>query len=150
MVLLRRIKHQDLPTICELIVEHSNHEGFPLDSFEKVSNLGNLLFGSNPKIFGWVAELDSEIVGYMTATIDFSTWNAASFVYLDCLYLKPYARGKKLGWKMMNELRQFAKERGCEFVEWQTPPTNEIGLNFYRKLDATELPKVRFTWQIGS
>ena len=146
---IRRMESSDIDQVSSLIVEHADYEGLPIGEYEFSSQLNELIFGEPPRIYGWVVEGKDELVGYMTATIDYSTWRGASFVYLDCLYLQPSARGRKLGWQLMQQLQEFAKANGCENIQWQTPPTNELGISFYRKLKASELSKVRYTWDVN-
>jgi L-amino acid N-acyltransferase YncA len=47
------------------------------------------------RLHGLVVEQDGELIGYATYTFDYSTWDAAEFMYLDCLFLKEEARGKR-------------------------------------------------------
>ncbi|MCT4554264.1 MAG: GNAT family N-acetyltransferase [Pelagimonas sp.] len=148
--MIRPAKPTDMDQLTRLIEDHAAYEGFPFEKgFERAEALKRLAFGSATRLLVWVLEVDDTLTGYMSATIDYSTWDAASFVYLDCLYLSPPARGLGLGQKMMETLESFAAERGIPAIQWQTPPDNEMGLGFYRHLGARELPKQRFTWPVS-
>ena len=147
-MMLRRIALQDIESLVLLCKEHAAYEHLLFSENGQVERWRTNFFGSVPKLYGWVCEIDGALVGYMTATIDYSTWAARSFVYLDCLYLQPQARRKGLGKALMAELMTFAQSQNCFEIQWQTPPTNEIGLRFYRALGANELSKARFTLSI--
>lgn len=146
---IRPVKPSDLPRVKLLIEAHADHEGAPFPKgFRKLKQLEKLLFGGSTRLLMWVIEVDGDLLGYMSATIDYSTWNAAPFVYLDCLYLSKAARGCGFGRKLMFVLERFATDRGIKSIEWQTPPDNVEGLGFYRHLGAIERPKQRFSQQV--
>lgn len=144
--LIRPARAEDMAALARLIEEHAAYEGLPLAAgFQRQEALAALAFGEDAKISLWVVTHHQTPIGYMSATVDHSTWNAAPFVYLDCLYLAPQARGQGLGRRLMAVLDAFALSRGCARIEWQTPPDNALGLVFYRRIGATELPKARFS-----
>lgn len=148
--MLRQISPADLPDLMLLCREHAQYEGLPFVESGQADRLRSALFNASPRLFGWVVPSgnDGGLSGYMTATIDYATWSARPFVYLDCLYLRPVARRGGLGRTMMSTLADFARDHGCAEIQWQTPPTNAIGLAFYRALGARELAKARFSLPI--
>jgi ribosomal protein S18 acetylase RimI-like enzyme len=143
---IRKVRQSDLTKLGKLIVEHADYEKLPIGQFVRIPQLKVLIFSQNPSIFVWIVEGEQELLGYMSATIDYSTWEAAPFTYLDCLYLKEKARRQGVGIQLMVKLREFAQNHNCKNIQWQTPPSNSLGRSFYRKIGALELPKVRFTW----
>ncbi|WP_136444100.1 GNAT family N-acetyltransferase [Pacificoceanicola onchidii] len=149
--MIRAAKPSDMAQLVKLIEAHAAYEGFPFQhGFPNRAGLERLAFGHSTRLLIWVAEQDDQLIGYMSATVDYSTWNAAAFLYLDCLYLTEAARGLGLGKQMMETLDLFAAERGIPAIEWQTPPDNALGLGFYRHIGARELPKRRFTRSVPS
>ena len=147
-MMLRPIAFQDLEPLVLLCKEHADYEGLHFSENGQLERWRAGFFGPMPKLYGWVCEMYNALVGYMTATIDYSTWAARPFVYLDCLYLQPQVRRKGIGRALMEELITFAQSQNCLDIQWQTPPNNEIGLRFYRALGAKELSKARFTLSI--
>jgi ribosomal protein S18 acetylase RimI-like enzyme len=144
--MIRAAKPGDMSEVVKLIEAHAAYEGFPFpEGYQKKEELERLVFGHDPRIVMWVAERNDTLIGYMSATVDYSTWNASPFVYLDCLYLNEAARGLGLGREMMNTLDTFAAEHGIPSIEWQTPPDNVLGIGFYRHIGSRELPKRRFS-----
>ncbi|MFW2544892.1 N-acetyltransferase family protein [Primorskyibacter sp. 2E107] len=147
--MIRAAKPTDMPQLVSLIEAHAAYEGFPFPGgFQNRDGLERLAFGHGTRLLIWVAEEEERLIGYMSATVDYSTWNAAAFLYLDCLYLSEAARGLGLGKQMMETLDAFAADRGIPAIEWQTPPDNALGLGFYRHIGARELPKQRFTRRV--
>jgi ribosomal protein S18 acetylase RimI-like enzyme len=146
---IRRIVREDLGALTTLFEEHAAYEKLRFNGHGRGDALAALMFEEPIRIFGWLAEVEGEIAGYMTATIDYSTWNAAPFVYMDCLYLRDSFRGHGLGRLLMRELQAFAREKGCGEIQWHTPPDNDLGIGFYRKIGAAQLPKARFFLDAG-
>lgn len=141
---IRGIQSKDLETLLALCAEHAEYEGLPFQTEDQMARWQTALFGPQPKLFGWVCEEQDQLLGYMTATIDFATWTGRLFAYMDCLYLKPEARGQGLGRQFMAILTDFARARDCSEIQWQTPPDNELGIGFYRRIGAGEKSKARF------
>lgn len=148
---IRASRRDDLPGLIELFAEHAAYEGVACRCGDRLETLADMMFGESPRIFAWLAEDgDGRPAGYMTVTIDHSTLNAAPFAYLDCLYLRPQARGYGLGRRFMRLLQSFARAHGCEEIQWQTPTHNELGIGFYRRIGASESRKVRFFLESGA
>ena len=141
---IRRAGPGDLQGILKLCREHAAHEGAAYPERERHRALAAALFGAVPVLYGWVAGEGGGLAGYMTATLDFSTWDARHFVHMDCLYLRPEHRRAGLGWHFLSELRRFAAARGCRQIQWQTPPDNDGAIAFYTRLGAAVRPKRRF------
>jgi GNAT superfamily N-acetyltransferase len=93
-----------------------------------------------------VAEADGAIAGYATCTRDFSTWRAAEYLHMDCLYVAPGFRNAGIGGEMMRALSRHAGALGCATVEWQTPAWNADAVRFYERLGAEATEKMRFAW----
>ncbi len=146
--MIRRARHADFPHIGALIRQHALYEGIALPSPVDLQNLQDLVLGAAPRIFLWVVEHKGAIGGYMSATIDYSTWQAAPFVYLDCLYLESPLRGQGVGRQLITTLAGFAHEQAIDILEWQTPPSNQAGIDFYRRMGANNLPKQRFVLDV--
>ncbi|MCP2267992.1 Acetyltransferase (GNAT) family protein [Actinokineospora diospyrosa] len=64
---------------------------------------------------------------------------------MDCLYLRPGARGRGVGQLLFEAVREQAKVLGLKEIQWQTPGWNEGAVRFYGRLGATAVEKVRFT-----
>ena len=95
-----------------------------------------------------MAECNDNLVGYATFTKQFSTWDAAFYLYLDCLFLKEEVRGKGAGRQLMDKVKDDAREENCKLIQWQTPDFNTSAIQFYQKLGAVSKTKERFFWQV--
>lgn len=143
--IIRYCQHYDLPKLVKLCEAHAKFEGSTYNSDSKLDLLDTALFGSNPTLHCLVVDVGETIVGYASYTFDFSTWDASTFLYLDCLYLEFQWRGKKIGENIIGKLKEIASQNNCINIQWQTPTFNENAIRFYLNQGATKKEKVRFT-----
>lgn len=142
--MIRVAERSDLPAMLELCRLHAAHEGLAFADSGQIARWDRALFAAQPRLFAWVVAVGDDLDGYMTATIDYSTWRAAEFVYLDCLYLRPDARGRRVGRRLIRTLQAFAAARGIAELQWQTAPANRSGMAFYAAIGAMPLSKIRY------
>jgi GNAT superfamily N-acetyltransferase len=141
--MIRTLELSDLPRLVELCAEHAAFEKASYDKLGKGERLEQAVFCDAPRLFVWVA-VQENVVGYASMTLDFSTWDAAPFAYLDCLYLQPSARGGGMGQQLLEVVVAFARSKNCRNVQWQTPNWNVDAQRFYLRQGATQSSKERF------
>ncbi len=141
---IRKIKPDDIPLLIRLCELHARYEKAEFTGEGKEEPLTQAIFSADPKIFGWVVAQDKVLYGYLSASSEFSTWDADFFIHMDCLYLKPEIRGKGFGFQLMTVLKEFAREKDCPLIQWQTPVDNEQGIVFYNNLGASWKAKRRY------
>jgi GNAT superfamily N-acetyltransferase len=143
---IRAISCHDLEALMELCAEHAAYEGAHYEPEGKGDALAHALFTPSPRLYAWVVEQRGRLVGYATASREFSTWDAAFFLHLDCLYLREEARGARVGQQLVLEIASLARKLGCVNVQWQTPEWNTRAIHFYQRLGAIGKQKVRFVF----
>lgn len=134
----------DLAELVELCAEHAAFEQAPYSREGRTQGLEELLFGEPPRLYGWVVEAPLSLVGYATVALEASTFDAALYLHMDCLFLRPAARNGGLGRRLMQAIARHALELGVGVVQWQTPEFNVDAMRFYRRAGATAKHKVRF------
>ena len=144
MTLIRRLEPSDLPCLVKLCAEHAAFEQADYDPTGKVEKLEGAIFSDTPSLFVWVAVQENVLVGYASATLDFSTWDAARFAYLDCLYLQARVRSQGAGKKLLETVIEFSKSKDCNNVQWQTPVWNVDAQRFYSRFGTVQKTKERF------
>ncbi len=142
---IRRATKEDCPALLELIKELADYERAPQEVTVSLAHFEESGFGAQPVWWGFVAELDSEVVGFALYYIRYSTWKG------QCLYLEDFLvteqqRGKGIGALLFERIIQEAKEKGFRRMVWQVLDWNEPALNFYKKYDAKLDPE----WVNGS
>ncbi|GAB5520581.1 MAG: hypothetical protein RhofKO_28320 [Rhodothermales bacterium] len=141
---LRFATPSDVPTLVELCALHAAYEQAEFDAEGKEAKLERALFGASPRLYALVAEQDSTLIGYATYMLQFSTWEAEPYIYMDCLYLREAARGQGLGRRFIHKIAENGARLGCTLIQWQTPDFNKGAIRFYRRMGTTEKQKVRF------
>lgn len=142
--LIRECTEIDLPKLLELCGKHSKFEQTIYDPTGKENSLKKALFSDSPKLFCFVIESQNILQGYFSYTFDFSTWDAQTFLYLDCLFLEPEYRGHRIGEVVFEKLKEIAKQNGCVNIQWQTPIFNERAIKFYNRIGGKGKDKVRY------
>lgn len=148
MMNIRFAQKQDITQIVKLCALHANFENAIYNPTNKEKYLSKYLFDDSNHLQCLVAENDKEIVGYATFIPQFSTWDANYYLYLDCLFCKEDARGKGFGSLLMNKIKEVAKSKNYESIQWQTPFFNHKAIAFYKKLGVQSKTKERFFWDI--
>ncbi len=148
--LIREIKENDLNELMLLIEEHTAYEQAAYNGEGKKERLEAELFRENSQLKCWVIEIDDKVNGFCSFTYDYSTWDAAFFIYMDCLYIRSSFRGMGIGSIILARLKALAAEKQCVNVQWQTPDFNTPAIAFYKKNGALSKDKVRFTLPAGS
>lgn len=143
---IRWARPEDLDDIVELCAEHAQFEQASYSREGKRELLQRHLFGPSPRVRCLVADgpADTPLAGYATFTLEFSTWDAAEFVHVDCLYLRPGVRNRSLGWQIGKRIASEALALGAHHMQFQTPPFNEPAIRIYSAMGAHRKDKVRF------
>jgi GNAT superfamily N-acetyltransferase len=142
---IRNCKIADLPQLVVLCQKHAEFEQAEFSMEGKEEGLKKALFGQNPKLFCLVVASKETIVGYASYTFDFSTWDAATFLYMDCLFLEEKARSFGIGEVLIEKLKEIAIKNNCVNMQWQTPEFNTRAIKFYNRIGAKGKDKARFT-----
>ena len=145
---IRTVKTTDTEQLMELCKLHANYENQTFNSnYPKRSFLN--YFTENPSFARCiVAEEQGKLVGYATFILQYSTWQAKEYLYLDCLFFKKEVRRQGLGTKFMERIMDFALSKNCDTIQWQTPHSNKNAIQFYQRIGAKSKLKERFHWHI--
>jgi GNAT superfamily N-acetyltransferase len=143
--IIRLVREGDLDELLLMMQEHANYEKAAFSPDGKKARLKKALFNKSPKLNCWVVEAEGRLVGFVSYTFDYSTWDAAEFVNMDCLFLRECARGFGIGKDILNRLKEIASVNQCVNIQWHTPVFNLRGIHFYQKNNAESKEKVRFT-----
>ena len=134
----------DIDTIVQLCEEHAAFEQAEYDPIGKTQKLHKSMFSTPQELYCLLVEIDNNVIGFATYMKQFSTWDAESYVYMDCLFLQEKGRSKGIGQKLVLRIAEEAKALKCSFLQWQTPSFNERAINFYKKIGAVSKSKERF------
>ena len=148
--LVRLVEPADIASLVALCAEHARFEGATYDGEGKMGKLSALLFGASSRLRVWIALASEQSVGYASATEEFSTWNAAALLHMDCLFVRSGHRNGGVGAALLGAVVQYARIRDLREVQWQTPAWNTDACRFYRRHGATAQQKTRFSLPVPS
>jgi len=146
---IRKCEIADLPKLVILCQKHAEFEKAAYSPAGKEESLKEALFGEKPKLFCLAVATKETIVGYVSYTFDFSTWDAQTFMYMDCLFLEEEARSFGIGEVLIDKLKEIAIQNNCINIQWKTPQFNERAIKFYNRIGAKAKDKARFTLNLA-
>jgi len=142
---IRAIRENEMDALMQLIIAHTAYEKADYSEQDKKGILYRAIFEKPYKLKCWVVEIDRNISGFCSFTTDYSTWDAAHYLHMDCLYLNEDSRGLGIGTAIIELLKQVAIDNNYYSIQWQTPVFNTNAITFYHKIGATSKKKMRFT-----
>src|SRR5437016_1207196 len=129
----------DIPIILQLIRDLATYERAPNDVVATEESLREVLFGAEPSAKVVIAFENTEAVGFADYFFNFSTWLGRPGLYLEDLFVKPDARGRGYGRKLLVHLAKIARDHRCGRMEWAVLDWNEPAIGFYKTLGARPL-----------
>lgn len=135
-VTIREVGEHEVPQVLSFIRELAEYERLSHEVVATEERLRESLFG--PRRYAEVvfACIDDEPVGFALFFHNYSTFLGQPGIYLEDLYVRPHARGRGIGKRLLVWLAQKAVERGCGRLEWSVLDWNEPAIRFYRSLGA--------------
>ncbi|MFI6151822.1 GNAT family N-acetyltransferase [Kitasatospora sp. NPDC051170] len=148
---IRPASPADLPAIARLCAAHAAFERADPVPEDLATRLAPALFSPHPRAWCLVVDHAGELTGYATYSREFSTWQGADHVHLDCLFVTEPHRRAGWGRALLDAVQDAAASaHGITHLQWQTPDWNTDAIRFYRRTGARALPKVRFSLPAGA
>jgi GNAT superfamily N-acetyltransferase len=136
---IRAATRDDVPLVLEFIRDLARYERLEHEVAASEAQLGEALFGERPYAEVVFACVGGEPVGFALFFHNFSTFKGRPGIYLEDLFVRPEARGRGIGRRLLAYLARTAVERGCARLEWSVLDWNEPSIGFYRSLGAAPL-----------
>jgi GNAT superfamily N-acetyltransferase len=143
-ITIRLATDQDVPTIRAFIRSLAEYERLEHEMIATEEGLRKTLFGPRPYAEVAFACVGEEPVGFALFFHNYSTFLGKPGIYLEDLFVRPEARGRGIGKRLLTWLARTAVERDCGRVEWSVLDWNEPSINFYKSLGAVH----KHEWQI--
>jgi GNAT superfamily N-acetyltransferase len=132
MISIGRLEARDREAWQELFAGYHAFYGrpdWPLDSYDETWER----LQRDERIHARGAHLDGELVGIVHFLTHPST-TSADVCYLQDLFTAPQARGKGVARRLIGEVENWARERGCPRVYWHTQSSNETARRLYDRV----------------
>src|SRR6185437_5549187 len=129
----------DVPLVLEFIRELARYEHLEHEVTATEADLGEALFGERRYAEVVFACSDGKALGFALFFHNFSTFKGRPGIYLEDLFVRPEARGRGIGKRLLAYLARTAVERRCARLEWAVLDWNEPSIGFYRSLGAVPM-----------
>jgi GNAT superfamily N-acetyltransferase len=129
----------DVAVILEMIQGLAEYEKLTHVCTATEDELRRTLFGARPAAEILLAMDGETCAGFALFFPNYSTFLAKPGLYLEDLFVKPEARGRGVGFALLQRLAQIARKRGYGRVEWSVLDWNEPAIGFYKKIGAVPL-----------
>jgi len=128
---IRPAAAHELPLVLEFIRELAVYERLEHEMSATTADLATSLFG--PRRYAEVvfACLDGTPVGFALFFHNFSTFIGKPGIYLEDLFVRPQARGRGIGRRLLAWLARTTLERGCARLDWAVLDWNAPSIAFY-------------------
>lgn len=143
-ITLRSFSQTDVGPLMVLCRKHAEFEGSECD-LARIRHNCHIILSASGSPFCWVVAHQGYLVGYVSGSLEFSTWNMWHYLHMDCIYLETQYRGKGIGSWIIMLLASHSEKLGAKQIQWQTPTSNSDAILFYNSLGATGKDKVRYT-----
>ena len=133
---IRAASPDDAPVILSLIRELADYERAPDAAVATEDQIRATLFGPRRSAEALIGVEGTEPVAFAVFFHNYSTWLGRPGLYLEDLFVRPHARGRGYGRRLLAHLATVAAERGCARMEWSVLDWNAPAIGFYRALGA--------------
>ena len=139
---IRKANSKDLGAVNRLLeqVLKIHHDGRPdlfRDQGKKYTDAALESIFANPETPVFVYERDGEVLGYAFCALTFQNTGSLqplSTLYIDDICVDEHVRGQKIGTKLFEHAKQFARERDCHNITLHVWECNYPALKFYEAM----------------
>jgi GNAT superfamily N-acetyltransferase len=138
---IRSATSRDVAQIYALICELADYEKLRHEVDATEADIGDALFGANPRVFAEVAEWQGEVAGFSLWFYNYSTFRGRHGLYLEDLYVRPMFRGHGIGKALIASLAQRCVVEALPRFQWSVLDWNKPSIEFYESLGARMTPE---------
>lgn len=135
-ITIRPAAADEMSLVLEFIRELAMYERLEHEVSATTADLATALFGPRPYAEVVFACLEGAPVGFALFFHNFSTFIGKPGIYLEDLYVRPQARGRGIGRRLLAWLARTTLERGCARLDWVVLDWNAPSIAFYRSVGA--------------
>ena len=138
-ITIRPASCEDVPLVLEFIRDLARYERLEHEVSASEEQLREALFGEHRYAEVVFACSGGEPLGFALFFHNFSTFKGQPGIYLEDLFVRPQARGRGVGKRLLAYLARTAVQRRCARLEWAVLDWNEPSIGFYRSLGAVPM-----------
>jgi GNAT superfamily N-acetyltransferase len=134
-----RATERDASLVLLFIRELAEYERLAHEVVATEERLRDTLFGAHPAAEVVIAYDGDRPAGFALYFANYSTFLARPGLYLEDLFVRPEARGRGIGRRLLSYLASVVVQREWGRLEWRVLDWNETALQFYQRLGARPL-----------
>jgi len=131
--MIRELKSSDKKEWEKLFKGYGDFYKTPINS-EILISVWNWLFDKNHVVNGICYEIEGKIVGIAHYRTMPRPLKGGYIGFLDDLFVNPDFRGKKIGKKLIEALKNMAKSNNWQTIRWITHSDNKTAKKLYDKI----------------
>ena len=135
---IKKAVQEDCESIMKLVHELAVYEKAPDEVTVSMEHFIQSGFGKKPVWEAFVAEQESNVIGFALYYIRYSTWKGQR-MYLEDLLVTENMRGKGAGKLLFDKLIEECKNKNYSGLVWQVLDWNEPAINFYKKYEGVKM-----------
>ena len=129
---MRMATPDDIDTLVDLMAEFYSEAHFALHRERAASAFRAIL--ADPRLgWIWLVEKESQLTGYLVATVCFSMEYGGNVAFVDDFFIKPAFRGAGLGSSALAEARDHCISIGLRGMAVETGYDNSAAQRVYRR-----------------
>ena len=129
---IRPARVDDVPVILDLILGLARYEKLEHKVEATEDGIAAALFGTSPRVFCDLAEVDGEVAGFALWFYTFSTFVGRHGIYLEDLFVRPEFRARGIGKALIRRLARRCIDEKLGRLDWSVLDWNEPAIQFYR------------------
>jgi GNAT superfamily N-acetyltransferase len=130
------INPEDLPAVVNMLDDLAEYEEVSAPVRSTTETLHNAMFGSHPRLFGFIARKGAEPAGIILGYETYATFAAKPRLFIEDLFVRADYRGSGVGRALIAAFARRCVARGYGGVHWRVLDRNEPGIRFYRSIGA--------------
>lgn len=130
-VTIRDAARGDVPVVFHFIKALAEYERLAHEAVATEADIERELFGTSPKVFCQLAEVDGQLAGFALWYYTFSTFQGRHGIWLEDLFVNPEMRGHGVGKALLADLAQRCVREGLGRYEWNVLDWNQPSIDFY-------------------
>src|SRR3954470_5120939 len=131
---IRKAEAHDTSLILSFIKDLAEYERLAHEVDATEADIGEALFGHNPRAFADIAEWEVRPAGFALWFYNFSTFRGRHGLYLEDLFVRPQMRSRGLGKALIAGLARRCADEGLARLEWAVLDWNAPSIGFYQSL----------------
>ena len=137
-IVIRRAASEDASELYELMKQYIVvFYKQPEPEEIKLRNLIHHLHETPSSGIQFIAQENGELIGFATLYFTFSTLKVQKRAILNDLYVVPFARGNKVGGKLLQACVEYIRANDFSSVTWETTKDNIVAQSLFEKMGAS-------------